>query len=74
MKVASMDIKAAFDAAKPKRAVKFLQEQNMHGWLIAALLREMDGLEGEANFENVESTFPVTQCIRQGRVEAQDCG
>ena len=39
---------------------------------IAASLREMDGLEGEANFENVESKFPSTQCIKKGRVEAKD--
>ena len=50
MYVASMDVKTAFDVAKPKRTAKFLQEQNMHGWLIAASLREMEGLEGEDNF------------------------
>ena len=35
----------------------------------AALLREMAGLEGEGNFEDLESTFPFTKCIRQGSVE-----
>ena len=42
----------------------------MHGWLIAALLGEMAGHEGEAAFENVESKFPLPKCIRQGSVEA----
>ena len=33
----------------------------MNGWLIAALLGEMAGHEGEAAFENVESKFPFTE-------------
>ena len=53
-----------------KLVAKVLAEQNIHGSLIAAVLRDMDGLEGEANFENVESTFPFTKCSRQGSVEA----
>ena len=36
----------------------------------SGLLREMDGLEGQATFENVESTFPVAGFIRRGSVEA----
>ena len=34
-----------------------------------AILREMAGLEGRATFENVECTFPLTRCIRQGSVQ-----
>ena len=64
-----MDIKTAFDVATPKYIALVLEDQNMHGWLIAALLHEMAGLEGEANFESVESKFPFTKCIRQGSVD-----
>ena len=53
-----------------KYIAQLLLEQHMHGWLIAALLREMAGHEGEAAFENVESKFLATKCIRQGSVEA----
>ena len=55
--VASKDIKTAFGGAKPKCITRILEEQNLHEWLIAALLREMAGLEGKANIEIVESTF-----------------
>ena len=41
-----------------------------HGWLIAALLREMSGLEGKAMFECVESSFAINRCLRQVCVEA----
>ena len=68
MYVASMDIKTAFDV--PKNIAQLLLEQHMHDWLIAALLREMAGHEGEAAIENVESKFPLPKCIRQGSVEA----
>ena len=44
-------------------------DQNVHGWIVAALLREV-ALEGQATFENAERTFLFTRCIRQGSVEA----
>ena len=40
-----------------------------HGWLISALLLEMSGLEGQAMFECVESTFSFNRRLRQGSVE-----
>ena len=66
----SMDIKAAFDVARPEHTAKHTGDQNVHGWIAAASLREMARLEGRATFENVESYFPFTRCIRQGSVEA----
>ena len=65
-----MDIKTAFDEAKPKHVAKILDSHNTHGWLIAALLREMSGLSGKATFECVESNFRFDRCLRQGSVEA----
>ena len=70
MYVASMDIKTAFDVARPKHIAKIMGDQNVHGWIVAALLREKAGLEGQTTFENVECTFPFARCIRQGSVEA----
>ena len=36
---------------------KIMDSHNNHGWLIAALLREMSGLEGKAMFKCVESSL-----------------
>ena len=47
-----------------------MEEHDVRGWIIAALLREMDGLEGHATFESVESKFSCARCIRKGSVEA----
>ena len=58
MYLASLNIKTAFDEAKPpKHVAQILDYHNTHGWLIAALLREMSGLEGKAMFECLESCF-----------------
>ena len=46
---------------------KIMDNHNTHGWLIAALLREMSGLSGKATFECVESGFVFN---RQGNGEA----
>ena len=46
-----------------------MEKRHTHGWLIAALLREMSGLEGKAMFEYVESSFAFNRCFRQGSVE-----
>ena len=53
---ASLDIKTAFDEVKPKHVAKILDDHNAHGWLIAALLREMPGLEGKAMLAALSST------------------
>ena len=41
MYLASMDIKTAFDVARPKHIARIMEEHNVRGWVIAALLREM---------------------------------
>ena len=70
MFMASLDIKSAFDEARPRHIARILESHNIHGWLIAALLREMSGLEGESMFECVESSFTFKPCLRLGSVEA----
>ena len=65
MYIANMDIKTAFDVARPKHIVKIMGDQDAHGWIYSgSLLREMEGLEGHAAFENVESKFNLTRSIR----------
>ena len=73
MYLASLDIKTAFDEAKTKHVAQMAQifdSHDTHGWLIAALLREMSGLSGTAMFELVESSFVFNRCLRQGSMEA----
>ena len=65
-----MNIKTAFDVARPKHVAKIMGDQDVHGWITAAVLRARAGLEGQATFGNLDSTFPFTRCIRQGSVEA----
>ena len=44
MYLASMEIKTAFDEARPGHVAQIMEGHNTHGWIIAALLREMAGL------------------------------
>ena len=44
MYLASMDIKTAFDVARPKHIARIMEDHNVRGWIIAALSREMAGL------------------------------
>ena len=41
MYLASMDIKTAFDEARPRHVSKITENHDTDGWLIAVLLREM---------------------------------
>ena len=56
MYVARVDIKTVFDVARPKPIADNVGDQEVHGWVTAALLREMARLDGHATFEN---QFPV---------------
>ena len=71
MYLGSLDIRTAFDDARPRHVAKIMESHDIHGWLIAALLREVAGLEGKAMFECVESSFAFNRCRRQGAVEAR---
>ena len=64
----------SLDEARPNHVSKIMENHDTRGWLIAALLREMGGLEGNAMFACVESNFSFYRCLRQGSVEAPDCG
>ena len=51
--LASMDIKTAFNVARPKHIAKIMKIHDVHEWIIAALLLEMAGLEGQARGEYI---------------------
>ena len=68
--LASMDIQTAFDVARPKHIAKIMEDHDVHGWIVAAFLRDMAGLEGQATFESVESAFLFARCVRYGSVVA----
>ena len=67
---ASMDIKTTPDVARPKNIANFIGDQDVHGWITAALLRKIAGFEGQAAFGHVDGRFPFTRCFREGSVEA----
>ena len=67
---ASLDVKTAFDVARPAVVSKILTLTGVHGHLTAALLAEMQNVRGSASFENSETEFRYTRCIRQGVVKA----
>ena len=72
--MARLDIKTAFDEAKPKHVAKIMDSHNTHGWIIAALLSEMSGLEGKVMFECVESSFVFSRCAEDGNPGLGQCG
>ena len=49
---------------------KILSLTGTHGHVVAALLAEMQDVTGSARFENCETQFRYSKCIRQGGVEA----
>ena len=67
--LASMDINTV-DVTRPRRISKIMGDQDVRRWVVAAILREMTGLEGQNTFENVESKFSYARCIRQESVES----
>ena len=56
--------------AKLPVVAKILTLSGVHGHLTAALLAEMQDVRGSASFENSETEFRYSRCIRQGGVEA----
>ena len=68
--MASLDVKMAFDVAKPSVVSKIFTLTGVHGHVAAASLAEMQDVRGPACFENCETEFGYSRCIRQGGVEA----
>ena len=72
--MANLDVKLAFDVTKPSVVSKILSLSGDHGHVVAALLEEMQDVQGSASFENCETEFRYSRCIRQGGVEPQYWG
>ena len=70
MFLASLDIKTAFDDAKPKHVANVMDRHGYHGWQISSVLREVSGLQGNATFEQVDTSFTFNRCLRQESIEA----
>ena len=71
MYMASMDIQMAFHVGKTEAYRRTSgRTQDARGWITAAVLREMEALEGHGTSEEVESRFNLTRCICQACVEA----
>ena len=68
--MASLALKTAVDVAKLPVVAKRLTLSGVHGHLTAALLAEIQDVRGSASFENSETEFRYSRCIRQGGVEA----
>ena len=69
--MASLDIKTAFQVAKPSVVSQILSLIGTHDHVVAALLAEVQVVKGSACFENCETEFRCSKCIRQGGVEAK---
>ena len=68
--MASLDVKTAFDVARPAVVSEILTLTGVHGHLTAALLAAMHDVRGSASFEKCKTEFRYSRCIRQGGVEA----
>ena len=55
--MASLDVKTAFDVARPAVVSKIPTLTGVHGHVAAALLAEMQDVRGSACFENSETEF-----------------
>ena len=67
--MASLDVRAAFDVAKPRLVARMLTMMDVHAHVVA-MLEEMKDVRGSACFENWETEFRYSKCSRQDRVEA----
>ena len=68
--MASLDVNTAFDVATPAVVSRILTLTGVHGHLTAALLAEMQDVQGLACFENSETEYRYSKSIRQVGVEA----
>ena len=74
MYLASRVMETPSDVARPKRIARIMGDQDVHGWITAALIRGMAGLEGQATFEHVDGTL-VSRGASVKEVETnQSCG
>ena len=63
-----MDIKTAFDVARPKHIATVMRNQNVHGWITAASLREMAGWKRSGYLRECREQVPVSRAASARRV------
>ena len=68
--MAGLDVRTALHVAKCSVVCKMLTHMETHGHVAAALLEEMKDVRSSACFENSETEFRYSRCIRQTSVEA----
>ena len=68
--VAGSDVRTALHVAKCSVMCKILTRMVTNGHVVAALREEMKDVRSSACFENSETEFRCSRCIRQGSVEA----
>ena len=66
---ASLDIKTAFDEARPRHVAQIVDSHNTQGWLLPPACERCRGKKVKPYFECVESIFVFNRCLRQGSVE-----
>ena len=63
MYIAGVDMKAAFDVVGPEAYGKTtLSQGHTHGWITAALSREMGCMKGHGTFETIEKQVEIRAC------------
>ena len=67
---ACLDVRSAFDVAKPSVASRMMTYMATYGHVVAALLEERRDARVSACFESCETEFRSSRCIRKGSVEA----
>ena len=70
--MASLDVRTAFDVARWSVVSRVLTYMGAHEHVVAALLEEMKDVRGSACFENSETEFRDSRCVRQGSVDGED--
>ena len=68
--VAGLDVRTALHVAKCSVMCKILPCMVTNGHVVGALREEMKDARSSACFENSETKFRYSRCIRQGSVEA----
>ena len=66
--VASLNVRTAFDVAKPSVVSTILTCMEIHNPVVAALLEEVKNVRGSACFETCEAEFRFSRCVRQSSV------
>ena len=67
---ASLDIKSAFDEARPRHIARILEGHNIHRWLIAPSYVKVQDLKWNRCSNVSKSSVTFNPCLREGSVEA----